>query len=414
MRDEIIFTAEGRINTKKERVKECKKTSYSAGVPISYKSNNTREELCLEYIQSFLEQYKKIYPKRKKPYMITDNEYGLRKFVCSSIRPSQISFSELYDMYECSTFLAGYILYGPLDPPTKPPRVIFSPTETLKRHTGDSFDLSTLLCSLLIGSGYDAYVVCGYAPRHVTLRDQSSTQCPIIATLNDSIAKAKLRSEEEQQLDIEESSYIPLDNSVKTSFYIADQLERKRVDALDTFELWIPDPPPANTSSSERGNKAGQSGTDFIDGELRQHAWVMVCAGRREVKDTVFFESSTGRVYSTGNSPYTGVDSVWNHRNFWVINSLDMRVADIDFDLSKDDNWESLFPQGISTTGDDSSSAAAMGDDDHEDMMEEKKKDRPTTVGVRPEPGSEVGRTFENPPSWVSPISLERTKYLMR
>jgi hypothetical protein len=32
----------------------------------------------------------------------------------------------------------------------------------------------------------------------------------------------------------------------------------------------------------------------------------------------------------------------------------------------------------------------------------------------RPEPGSEVGRTFENPPSWVSPISLERTKYLMR
>jgi hypothetical protein len=322
MRDEIIFTAEGRISTKKERVKECKKSSYSAGVPISYKTNNTREELCLEYIQSFLEQYKKIYPKRKKPHMITDNEYGLRKFVCSSIRPSQISFSELYDMYECSTFLAGYILYEPLDPPTKPPRVIFSPTETLKRHTGDSFDLSTLLCSLLIGSGYDAYVVCGYAPRHVTLRDQSMTQCPIIATLNDSLAKAKLRSEEEQQLDIEESSYIPLDNSVKNSSYIADQLERKRVEALDTFELWIPDPPPAATSSSERADKAGD---DLIDGEPRQHAWVMVCAGRREVKDTVFFESSTGRVYSTANSPYTGVDSVWNHRNFWVINSLDMR-----------------------------------------------------------------------------------------
>jgi hypothetical protein len=57
-----------------------------------------------------------------------------------------------------------------------------------------------------------------------------------------------------------------------------------------------------------------------------------------------------------------------------------------------------------------------MSGDEHEDMMEEKKKDnRPITAGAkRPEVGYEVGRIFENPPSWVSPITLERTKYLIR
>ena len=323
MKDAVIFSAEGRINTKRERAKDCKKSKYAASVPDSYKSNTTREELCLEYIDSFLRQFKSLYPKRKQPYMIIENEHGLRKFVCSAVRPSQIPFSELYDMYECSAFLAGYILYEPLDPPTRPPRIVFSPTETLKRHTGDCFDLSTLLCSLLIGSGYDAYVVCGYAPRHVTLRDQSLTLCPMATTSNDIYTKMKIKIEDDEISDTEESSYIPLDNSVKKSFYIANQIEVKRVEALDKFELWIPDPPVS--TSVERVEEHD----DLINGDRRQHAWVMVCAGRREVKDNVFFESSTGRVYSTSNSPYFGVDSVWNHRNFWAINNTDTKTADV-------------------------------------------------------------------------------------
>lgn len=323
MRDSVIFSAEGRINTKKERARDCRKSSYASKVPSSYKSNSTREELCLEYIQSFLKQYEILYPKRKQPYMIVDNEHGLQKFVCSVIRPSHIPFSELYDMYECSAFLAGYILYEPLDPPTRPPHLIFSPTETLKLHTGDCFDISTLLCSLLIGSGYDAYVVCGYAPRHITLRDQSSTPCPMATSLTDSFAKTKIKNEEEEKSEIEESSYIPLDNSVKSSQYIERQEERKRVEKLDTFELWITDPPP----TSLNGEKDIDS--DLLDGERRQHAWVMVCAGRRDVKENVFFEPSTGRVYSSSCSPYLGVDSVWNNNNFWVLNSSDLKVQDV-------------------------------------------------------------------------------------
>lgn len=301
MKDGIIFTAEGRISTKKERAKDCKKSANAALIPDSYKNNTTREELCLEYIHSFLEQYKELYPKRKQPYMIIENEYGIKKFICSAIRPTQLSYSELYDMYECSSFLAGYVLYEPLDSPTKPPKIIFSPTETLERNTGDCFDLSTLLCSLLIGSGYDAYVVSGHAPKFITLRDQTTTVCPMIPNNNDTFVKAKIKNEDENE-NVEKSTYIPLDNSVKSSFYIAEQLEKTRIGDLDTFELWTPDLLPMNNERNDSNN----NDYDKIDGDPRQHAWVMVCSGRRDVKEALFFEPSTGRVHSTTTSPYLG------------------------------------------------------------------------------------------------------------
>ncbi len=42
---------------------------------------------------------------------------------------------------------------------------------------GDCFDMSTVLCSLLLGAGFDAYVVTGYAPVAVTTSDQTGATC---------------------------------------------------------------------------------------------------------------------------------------------------------------------------------------------------------------------------------------------
>lgn len=50
----------------------------------------------------------------------------------------------------------------------------------LNHQAGDCFDLSVVLASLLIGAGYHALVVVGYAPTTVTLNDQSATQCPVL------------------------------------------------------------------------------------------------------------------------------------------------------------------------------------------------------------------------------------------
>jgi hypothetical protein len=35
-----------------------------------------------------------------------------------------------------------------------------------------------VLCSLLVGAGYDAYVVYGTAPRSITAKDESLMDCP--------------------------------------------------------------------------------------------------------------------------------------------------------------------------------------------------------------------------------------------
>ena len=40
--------------------------------------------------------------------------------------------------------------------------------------------MSVLLCSLLIGVGYDAYCVCGYATREMCLMDQTRRVCPLL------------------------------------------------------------------------------------------------------------------------------------------------------------------------------------------------------------------------------------------
>eukprot|EP00962_Isochrysis_galbana_P012214 scaffold3451_cov116-Isochrysis_galbana.AAC.6 len=45
---------------------------------------------------------------------------------------------------------------------------------------GDCFDCAQLLCSLLLGVGYDAYVVSGYAPKAVTLVDQTADTMSVL------------------------------------------------------------------------------------------------------------------------------------------------------------------------------------------------------------------------------------------
>lgn len=303
-----VFTAEGRVNTKQKRKQDCKKAIASA--PQAYVTNSTKEELCYEYVNSFIEQFMALYPKRRRPYMLTENEYGVKKFVCTTLRQTLLPFQELYDMYECASFLAGYILYEALDPQTEPPSTLFSPTRTLDSYTGDSYDMATVLCSFLLGAGYDAYVVHGYAPRYITLRDQSKTICPLISVSNGAAESSTSNPSAKGSVTggrtaEEPSLFEPPDRSVKNSAYVRAQEEKQRDAEFDSFVLWLPDESDSSTAEDD----------SHIE---RCHAWVMVCAGRKDVVETTFLEPSTGRAYTATNCPYLGVESVWNATNYWV------------------------------------------------------------------------------------------------
>jgi hypothetical protein len=49
--------------------------------------------------------------------------------------------------------------------------------------TGNSFDISIVLASLLTGAGYDAYVVSGYAEKEVTVMDRARNEIFDVSTM---------------------------------------------------------------------------------------------------------------------------------------------------------------------------------------------------------------------------------------
>lgn len=51
---------------------------------------------------------------------------------------------------------------------------------------------------------------------------------------------------------------------------------------------------------------------------LRVHAWVLVLSGKREVPESFFIDPLTARSYSTQDDHFLGIESLWNHKNYWV------------------------------------------------------------------------------------------------
>ncbi|PNG99900.1 Coiled-coil domain-containing protein lobo, partial [Tetrabaena socialis] len=80
------------------------------------------------------------------------------------------------------------------------------------------------------------------------------------------------------------------------------------------------------------------------------HAWVLVLPGKREVAEAVFIEPSSGRKYPLADSPYRGIEMLWNHRNFWVCLQQPAPHSDsradpreISYELNDPSKWEPVF-----------------------------------------------------------------------
>lgn len=116
---------------------------------------------------------------RRPLFLMPPNECGVPKLVCSTLRPCQLPYAELYDLPGAAGFVADFLAHEPLAGGFHPPAALPSPASVLSWQTGDAFDAATLLASLLLGAGYDAYVVAGYAPEGVVARDLSGEECPL-------------------------------------------------------------------------------------------------------------------------------------------------------------------------------------------------------------------------------------------
>ena len=157
----------------------------------------------LEHVLEYARQFKIIYDPTRELLMAPVNECGLRKFICSTIRPTKMPYVQLYDYKTCASFCSNYLEYEELNHPNKLPETIPSPANVLEWQAGDCFDIAIVLCSLLIGTGYNAFVVYGTAPKAITTKDESLMDCPFDTKFEDEMEdEDPTRDKDEEHMKI--------------------------------------------------------------------------------------------------------------------------------------------------------------------------------------------------------------------
>ncbi|NXD39039.1 DRC7 protein, partial [Copsychus sechellarum] len=297
----------------------CIDTSH---LPSSYKTNSQQEKELLQLADHFFQQYTHLCPDRKPLFIHPLNECGVQKFVSTTVRPTLLPFPDLYYWSGCASFVCDYLIMEPLKCPITPPSSLYSPTTILKYQRGNCFDFSVLLCSLLIGAGYDAYCVHGYATLEMCSLDQTQELCPL------------LRKPPEVPEEEDPNKYrikYPLEPQSKF------ELQQKAKKEEETE--------PVQEEEKEEEVEVGMPKRDPLHG-LRVHAWVLVLPGKRKVPETFFINPFTGNHHSTTDECFLGIESIWNHRNYWV-NMQDCRKGckDLSFDLSDSICWEIMFSE---------------------------------------------------------------------
>ncbi|KAI2648458.1 Dynein regulatory complex subunit 7 [Labeo rohita] len=327
--------------------------------PSSYKENSAQEKLMLAMAENFRQQYALLYPDHKALLLCPVNECGVQKFVSTTLRSTLLPYPELYDWEGCSSFVADYLSLELLDPPFELPKQLSSPTWVLQIQRGTCFDFSIVLCSLLLGAGYNAYCVSGYATKEMCLLDQSRQECPLL------------------QPQIQDKTEEPKKPTQKYSVKPVRDLH-------SNFE--------------KRQEQKQHAEAEAAALKKQQDVERLQKVGNREVPENFFIDPLTGKSYSTTNENFLGIESVWNHRNYWV-NKQDCTFGcdEMTFDMGDLSKWEYVL------CGPTSQSLSIISDP--KTLEEPEDEDEEEMEGLK---------VFEMPPSWVTKIDISPADMEMR
>ncbi|EFB22235.1 hypothetical protein PANDA_000044, partial [Ailuropoda melanoleuca] len=343
-------------------------------LPLSYQSNTLKEEHLLEVADNFARQYSHLCPDRVPLFLHPLNECEVPKFVSTTIRPTLMPYPELYNWDSCAQFVSDFLSMVPLPDPLQPPSHLYSSTTVLKHQKGNCFDFSTLLCSMLIGAGYDAYCVNGYGSQDLCHMDLMRDVCPL------TVKHKEVVKEEEKAPPKKYAIKPPRDLSSR----FEQEQETKKQEELKGEEER------QRKEEEQRLLEVEKAKTDALHG-LRVHSWVLVLSGKREVPENFYIDPFTARSYSTQDDHFLGIESLWNHKNYWV-NMQDCwnGCKDLVFDLGDPVRWEYLLlgtdkaPLSVAEEEDDT-----MNDDDVENLGKE-----------------DDDKSFDMPSSWVEQIEI--------
>ncbi|EFC44036.1 hypothetical protein NAEGRDRAFT_68117 [Naegleria gruberi] len=355
-------------------------------VPDSYRSNENREDVILEFVENFNLQYSQLFKDRKPLILYPENEVGIHKFICTYIKPTLLPYPDLYDAKGIAQFIHHHTTFESLDRPFEIPEVVCSPTTTLYWQKGNSFDLSTLLVSLLIGAGFNAYCVSGYAKKSIVLNDQTQSNSPIEI------------EPEEEEITEEQRVFKPSKYKLKTRPNLTSHFRREDYPLKEDIDI-------IESKVSEVLGEDIESEQEKIQQNIGKilnyvHCWVAVLPGRRDVKAPFFIEPSSGQVFELNEideAGYYGIESLWNHENYWCNISFEKKISEIVFDLKNLRHWEYVFIQH---------SKESEIEDEDENAQEEKRIEFLTV-----DEGEYDDDVLDVPSSWVGRISIAKRKY---
>ncbi|NXH13047.1 DRC7 protein, partial [Bucco capensis] len=340
-------------------------------LPSSYQTNSLKEKKLLHVADHFLQQYTHLCPERMPLFLHPVNECGVEKFVSTTVRPTLLPYPELYHWEGCASFVSDYLTMEPLKSPITLPSSLYSPSTILRCQQGNCFDFSVLLCSLLLGAGYDAYCVHGYASREMCTLDETLQLCPL--------------SRKPQEVPKEEMKCNKYKAKPPPGLQIELELQERAKRKAETEAAGK-----NMEREKEKVTEVAKPKRDPLHG-LRVHAWVLVLSGKREVPENFFINPFTGKSHSTTDEHFLGIESVWNHRNYWV-NMQECRdgCKGLIFNLSDAICWEMLLSGSTRPLQLHPGAKKGMHLSNQDKDGMEKEKDI----------------SFDMPPSWVAPIQI--------
>ncbi|KAH9588814.1 hypothetical protein LSM04_009684 [Trypanosoma melophagium] len=335
--------------------------------PAAYTSTTPGEEELRNAAELFRTQYHEYFPNRAPLLLRPLNECRARKIICTFIKPTVFPFDELFDLASCARFFAGYMRYEPLDDLEKLPEVVVSPATALQWQIANCFELSLLLTSALTGVGYNAYVVIGYARKFVCENDYSKRiwndeeglfdedesddgeeseqqmsgeyaslvrERPVLRGVNDP-DPAILQQEQQEKKDQYNGDGTNDDDDIQSHMerHSQQQQEKNRKGH-------------STLTGMENNSTARESDVRSDSNEKLLHSWVLVLpGGRKSQKEAVFVEPSTGELIShdAADAFYTGVEAVFDGRNYFVNLSPDTPVHALTLDLTDGTQWEGVL-----------------------------------------------------------------------
>lgn len=311
----------------------------SPDIPASYYNNTASEEKLLSLAKQYETFYSNFFPDHKPLFLYANNECLKQKMICSFVRPTALLFDELFDLQGCCQFVSDYINYEALHSPLfyedesddtveELPSQVVSPATALDWQAGNCVEMSLILASFLIGSGFNAYVVIGTAVPAVCLCDQSSTYW-----------NGKLPVEVNSDDEVE-------DTAPKGNAYMALLPENPVLRPANE-----PDPVGETAATENPGSApAAAVAPSSLDGQSAAvkpvHSWVLVLPGGRvSVTEAVFVEPSTGKLIplSAMDNAYTSVEALFNHEEYYVNMRPNALVSSLALNLLDGSQWESLF-----------------------------------------------------------------------